>query len=357
MKIGSYQLEKRQEVSWVTQLVSIIIALVAALLVSALLVRTSGASVSAAFGELFKGAFGSRAAFLETLVQSTPLIFTGLAMVVAFRARVWNIGAEGQFFAGAMAASWVCMEFHDKAPQWLLLTMVLVASIAAGGLWAVIAGWCKTRFNANIIIVTVMMNYIIMYYLSYLLVGAWREPGSFFMQTARFDTITYLPKFFSSRLHLGFFLALLSAVGVYLLMWRTPQGFAIRAVGVNPTASRYKGINMNRTILVVMLISGALAGLAGGSEIAGLQHRMRLDISTGYGFTGIIIALLGRLNPFGVILASIFFGALVNGSTNMQIFTGVPVALVQSLQGIVLIFLLMSDVLTRYRFRRISHVE
>lgn len=356
MKIGVWQMEKRTHVSWGIQGLSILIALAAAFGVGGLLIMTTGAQVGEAYAALFKGAFGSRNAFLETLVQSTPLILTGLAMVVAFRARVWNIGAEGQFFAGAMAASWVSMTLHDDLPAFWLITLILLAAMAAGACWAMVAAYCKTRFNANIIIVTVMMNYIILFLLSYLLGNTWREPGSYFMQTARFERITYLPRFFSSRLHLGFFNALLTAVLVYGLIWKTSPGYAIRAVGVNPVASQFKGIQIKRTILLVMLISGALAGLAGGGEIAGIQHRLRLDISTGYGYTGIIIALLGRLNPFGVAVAAVFFGALVNGSTHMQIFTGVPVALVQSLQGIVLIFLLMSDVLTRYRIRRVSHV-
>ncbi|MDD2236019.1 MAG: ABC transporter permease [Kiritimatiellae bacterium] len=357
MKIGSFYLEKRTHVRWYIQGLSILIALLGAFGVGALLIKTTGANVGEAYAALFKGAFGSRNAFLETLVQSTPLILTGLAMVVAFRARVWNIGAEGQFFAGAMAAAWVSMSLHDTLPYPLLLAAVLGSAMVAGACWSLIAAYCKIRFNANIIIVTVMMNYIILFLLSYLLSNTWREPGSYFMQTARFERITYLPRFFSSRLHLGFFNALIAAALVYLIVWKTSLGYSIRAVGVNPVASQFKGIQIKRTILTVMLISGALAGLAGGGEIAGLQHRLRLDISTGYGYTGIIIALLGRLNPVGVALAAIFFGALVNGSTHMQIFTGVPVALVQSLQGIVLIFLLMSDVLTRYRIRRMPHAD
>ncbi len=354
MKIGYYKLEKRPHVSWLIQFLSILIALAGAFLLGALLIVSTGAGVGEAYAALFKGAFGSRNAFLETLVQSTPLILCGLAMIVAFRARVWNIGAEGQFFAGAMAAAWVSMNLNDKLPYGLLIAVILLAAMLSGACWAVIAAYCKVRFNANIIIVTVMMNYIITFLLSYLLGNPWREPGSYFMQTARFEPITYLPRFFSSRLHLGFFNALIAALAVYVIIWKTSLGYTIRAVGVNPVASQYKGIQIKKTILIVMILSGALAGLAGGGEIAGLQHRLRLDISTGYGFTGVIIALLGRLNPVGVILAAVFFGALVNGSTHMQIFTGVPVALVQSLQGIVLIFLLMSDVLTRYRIRRIS---
>lgn len=349
-------LEIRKDTGWLSQIVAIVLALLAALAISALLVLTSGADVGLAFKSLYNGAFGDGAAFLETLVQSTPLIFTGLAMMVAFRSRVWNIGAEGQFFAGAMAATWVSLNFTNL-PKPLLLTVVVAGSMIAGALWASIPAVLKARFGASEIIVTVMMNYVIQYLLSYLLSSSWREPGSYFLQTARFAPVTYFPKFFNSRLHLGFFIALLLALLTYILLWKTPLGYEIRAIGDNPSASRYKGININRTMVLVMVLSGAIAGLAGGSELAGIQHRLRLDISIGYGYTGIIIALLGRLHPVGVILAAVFFGALINGSTSMQIFTGVPVALVNSIQGIVLICLLTADVLSHYRLRRVKDVK
>lgn len=356
MKIAKYHIEVRKDTGFLSQILAIVIALLAALGISALLIMTSGADVGLAMKSLFRGAFGDGPAFLETLVQSTPLIFTGLAMMVAFRSRVWNIGAEGQFFAGAMAATWISLNFSDL-PSLVLLTMVVLASLIAGALWASIPAVLKARFGASEIIVTVMMNYVIQYLLSYLLNSSWREPGSYFLQTARFASSSYFPRFFDSRLHLGFFLALLFALLIYILLWKTPLGYEIRAIGDNPTASRYKGINLNRTMVLVMVISGAIAGLAGGSELAGIQHRLRLDISTGYGYTGIIIALLGRLHPVGVILAAIFFGGLINGSTSMQIFTGVPVALVYSVQGIVLICLLTADVFSHYRLRKVQDAE
>jgi len=160
-----------------------------------------------------------------------------------------------------------------------------------------------------------------------------------------------------TRLHFGFILSLISGVFAYLLLWKTPLGYEIRAVGINPVAAQYKGISIKRITVLAMIISGAIAGLAGGSEVVGLHYRLRLDISTGYGYTGIIIALLGRLNPIGVVIAAIFFGALVNGSTSMQIITGVPVALVYCVEAIVLIFVLSADIISRYRIRRIRDVK
>lgn len=348
------KLVKREYTNIWGGILSIVLALFGSLLVSGLLIWTSGADVAEALKALFKGAFGSGNSFLETLVQATPLIFTGLAIVVAFRAKVWNIGAEGQFFAGAMTAAWVSMNLA-ALPRPILLTLIALASLVAGAVWGFIPGFLKARLGTNEIITTVMMNYIITFILSYLLDGIWSAPGDYFLQTPRFADATYLPTFFSSRLHLGFFMALLLAGIVYILLWKMPLGYEIRAIGINPLAAKYKGINIAKTIILVMVLSGAIAGLAGGSELTGLHHRLRLDISIGYGFTGIMIALLGKLNPFGVILAAIFFGALVNGSTAMQIFSGVPAALVLSVQGTVLIFLLIAEVLTKYQIQRVTH--
>jgi ABC-type uncharacterized transport system permease subunit len=352
MFISNYKIVKRQKTSPWIDAAAIIIAVMLSLLVSAALITTSGANPWEAMGALFRGAFGTRHAILETIVQATPLIFTGLAMVVSFRAKVFNIGAEGQLFAGAMIAAWISMNF-SHLPKVIVIGLIILGSMVAGGMWAFLPGFLKARFGTNEIIVTVMMNYIILFIISYLLGGLWRDPGQFFLQTVRFEDSTHLPTFFDSRIHLGFFLAIIMAFVVYILLWKTPLGYDIRAVGDNPTSSRYKGIRISLIIIAVMVISGAIAGLAGGMEVTGIHYRLKLDISASYGYIGILIALLGRLNPFGVIIAAIFFGALVNGSTGMQIFTGVPVALVDSVQGIVLVFLLAAEALNRYRLERL----
>lgn len=348
----TYRLEKRQ-VSAMTQNFSILIAVVAALLVSGAMIYASGIDARGALLALFQGAFGSRNAVLETLVQATPIMFTGLAMVIAFRGKVWNIGGEGQFFAGALATAWVCMNF-PQLPTPLLIILIILSSLLAGALWAFVPGFLKARFQISEIVVTVMMNYIMSSLVSFLLSGPWQAPNDHFLQTPRFSASTFLPTFFSSRIHLGLFLAILLVILVYILLWKTPLGFEIRAVGANPLAAKYKGIRDTTIILIVMILSGAIAGLAGGMELAGLHHRLRLDISTGYGYTGILIALLGRLSPLGVVPAAIFFGALVNGSTSMQIKYFVPVPLVYTIQGIVLIFLLIFDTLIRYRIRKVE---
>jgi simple sugar transport system permease protein len=352
-----WRLERRPVSTPASQATGLALGLLGAFVTSALLILSAGASLPVALAAFWQGAFGDWEAIAETLVQSTPLIFTGLAVTVAFRCRVWNIGAEGQFFAGAMAAVWVGLTFGDLPPA-VLFILTILGSFLAGAAWGLVPGWLRARYRTNEVVVTVMMNYIIQYILSYLLSGPWRDPNSFFLQTAATPESAYFPRLLAgTRLHAGFALALLAAGLIYILLWKTVLGYEIRAVGNNTWAARYKGINVTLVIVLVMAISGGLAGLAGGSEVAGLHHRLRLDISTGYGFTGIIIALLARLNPVAAILAAVFFGAVVNGSTGMQIVTGVPVALVYAVQGLTLIFVLASDTLSRYQVRRAGQVR
>ena len=354
MKIGkSIVIEKHPQTTVLSQAISMLLAILLAGTISALLIKTSGADVSKALVELYKGAFGSKQAFLETLVQATPLMFTSLAMIIAFQGRVFNIGGEGQFFAGAIATAWVCMNFAHLNPV-VLWILILIAAALAGALWALLPGVLKAKLGVNEIIVTVMMNYIIEYILSYLLSGPWTTKDDFFLQSPRFAESTWFPSFFNSRLHLGFFIAILLAVVIFILLRKTTFGYKIRAFGDNPVASKYKGIKINQMVIIIMLISGAIAGIAGASELSGINHRLRLDISNNYGFMGILVALLGKLNPFGTLLASIIFGGLINGSTNMEIFANVPVAIVYCVQGIMLICVLALDPVAYYRVKRIK---
>jgi simple sugar transport system permease protein len=329
------------------------IALLSSLVVSSFLIALAGANVPEGLMAMARGGFGSGKAIAETLVQATPLIFTGLAVVVAFRARIWNIGVEGQFFAGAMGAVWVTLLIGEFLPSVVLIPLIITTAIICGAIWGVIPGFLKVRYGANEIIVTVMMNFVILFILSFLLSDAWRDPNSFFYQTVVMPEAAQFPRLVPrTRLHLGFVLALFVTGLVYIMLWKSTLGYEIRALGINPLAVRYKGISVARITMLVMAISGAIAGLGGACEVPGLQQRLRLDISTGFGFTGIIIAMLGRLHPLGVILAAIFFGALVTGASTMQIAVNVPVAIASAIQGVTLIFLLIADVLAQYRIRR-----
>ena len=347
-----WRLERRLDTRPIHELYATVAALGLTAMVIGLLVIMVGVSPLDAFSSLYEGAFGSREAALETLVQGTPLILTGLAAAVAFRAGVWNIGGEGQFFAGAIG-TWWAYELLTDLPAPLLIVAMFVGAAMAGALWASAASVLLVRYGTNEILTTVMLNFVVLYILSWLLSGPWQSPKTPYFQTERMDEKTYLPRFLDdSRLHWGLAVALLAAVVVYLLTRSTSLGFELRAVGVNKRAAAYKGISVGRTIITVMAISGALAGIAGAVELLGLHHRLQLDIAEGLGFTGIIIALVARLHPAGVVVVAIAFGGLINGATNMQVGTGIPSALVQVIEGVALVFVLLAAVACRYRLRR-----
>lgn len=335
---------------WVTA------SLLLAVLLSALLFQAAGASPAAAFAALLKGAFGSWRTTSETLVAATPLIFTGLATAVAFRARIWNIGAEGQVVAGAMFAYW-CQHGLAGFPPLIQLPVIVLGGLAGGGLYAALAAILKTRFNVDEVISTVMLNYIIVYALSLLLLqGPWSEPGAFFEQSAKMDPGSLLPLLSSgSRLHAGFLLALAAAAVVQVIVARTPVGYEIRAAGSNLRALEVQGTSPARVILMVMVISGALAGLAGVAQVYGVHYRLKAGALTGYGYTGIIVAILGQLKPWGVVAAAMVFGALVTGATFMQVKTGVPSALIYAVEAILLLCYLAGRAAAGFRLKRVAH--
>lgn len=358
MQPGGWRLERRLYTSNLREFVAVIIAIIAALIISGALVSIAGAGVFDAFRALYNGAFGNKEAALETLVQATPLILTGLTAALAFKAGIWNIGGEGQFFAGAMGAWWFADTFGGLRPAPLLFVFIFLSGALAGALWASVASVLRAVFGTNEILTTVMLNFVILFILSWLLAGPWRSPDTFYYQTERMDDATFLPRLFSdSRLHWGFVIAVAVAIVVYLLLSRTSLGFDIRGLGVNLTAARYKGTNVGVLIIIVMALSGALAGIAGAGELTGLHHRLQLDIAPGVGFAGIIVALVARLNPIGVIVAAIAFGGLLNGSTAVQVETGIPAALVQVIEGVALIMVLVAAVAVRYRVVTGRHDE
>ncbi|MFV1948609.1 MAG: ABC transporter permease [Anaerolineales bacterium] len=354
----SYRFEKRKDIGFIWSTISILVAVLVSLVVTAGVIFVSGADPQVVLIAIAKGSFGSRNAIIDTLIKSTPIMLTGIATIVAFRARVWNIGQEGQLFAGAMAVTFVILSFPNlDLPAIVFIPILMIASMIGGALWGSIPGYLKAKFNVNEIIVTVMLNYIILYLMTFLLNGVWQEPGSYYYNTIKFPESAWLPLLFGTRLHLGFVIALIASVVVYFIMWKLKLGFEIRATGDNPVASLYKGININRISLVVMLISGALAGLAGGIEILGIHHKLIYGFSSAFGFTGILIALLGRMHPLGVILASIFFGALHNGASAMQIYSDVPRSLVSLIMGLIIIMMLLSEAIFMYRLRRVENVD
>jgi simple sugar transport system permease protein len=353
-----YRIEKRKESGVLASLLSIVVALVCSLGVSYWIISLIGADAPSVLGSIVKGSFGSMNSLIDTLIKSSPIFITALGTVVAYRAKVWNIGQEGQLYAGALGVTWVVLLLKDVTlPAWIFVPLLLAVSFIFGGLAGFIPGILKSRFNVNEIIVTVMFNYIILYLTTYLLGGPWQEPGSHYYNTIRFPVTTNLPLLFGTRLHNGFIIAIFLAFAIYYLLWHMKLGFEIRATGLNPTASRFKGINTRRIILIVMMLSGAICGMAGGIELLVVHHRLVYGFSVLFGFTGILIALLGRLHPLGVLPAAIFFGMLQNGSSAMIILSDVPRELITVIMGFVIIMLLFWEAVFKYRIRRVADVD
>jgi general nucleoside transport system permease protein len=331
---------------WATTAGAPIAGAVLGLGIGAALIWVSGASPVMAYRAMAQGAFGGWRQIQETLLKTTPLLLMGLGLTAAFRARVWNIGGEGQFFMGALFGGSVALLFPGL-PRPILLVAMLVAGLAGGALWALLAGWLKVRHGMNEIISTLMLNYIAVFFMQYMARGPLQEPGGYLPQSAQFVEAARFPTIPGSRIHLGVLLAALLIPAVFALLWSTPLGFRLRAVGQRASVARYAGINVERVILFVLAFSGGLAGLAGVIEVATLHTRLRADISGGYGFSGVLVALLGRMHPAGVAVASLFFAALTIGAQSMKVITGLPDALANAIQAIIVLCVLAVDALAR----------
>lgn len=320
-----------------------ICGVIVGLAVGAIFILLSGAEPLAAYGAMVRGAFGGQRQLTETVLKATPLLIMGLGLTVAFRAQVWNIGGEGQYFIGALTGAAVGLGLQDLLPAVALIPLMLLAGAAGGALWAGLAALLHTRFGLNVIITTLMLNYVAEFFVLYLARVPLKDPESFLPQSAQLIGAARMPTFLLPRLHMGVFLALLLVPLVYVLMRRTTFGYRVRAVGHSPPAARYAGMNLPRLISLVLLISGGLAGITGLVEVSALHTRLKDGISGGYGFTGILVALLGRLHPIGVAVAAVFFAALSNGVQSMHSLYGLPIALAQVIQALVVFFVLAAD--------------
>jgi simple sugar transport system permease protein len=338
-----------------------VLATLAALLVGAVMLLFLKINPIEAYGALWVGAFGTTNAFAETLVKATPLLLVGLGICISFRGDVINIGGEGQMIIGAILATWVGLTF-TSLPGWLVIILAMLAGFLGGAIWGGIPGVLKAYFRVNEILSTVMMNAIAVQLMNFLLGGAMIDPAqaeraSKIPQTARLLNEFQLPRLVPTRLHMGALIAVVLAILVYILLWRTTLGYRIRAVGQNPHASRYAGIKVPRYIVLALLLSGAFAGLAGAIQVYGVNYRMITDGSAsgftgGAGFNGIVAALFGQLHPLWSIPASILFGALLVGANSMQRVVQVPSALITALNGLVVVFVVSSEILRQRRQRR-----
>lgn len=294
----------------------------------------------------------------ESLVITTPYIFAGLAVALGFRGGLFNIGAEGQLFVGGLASVYVGYAI-DGLPWTVHLPLALLAGILAGALWGAIPGLLKARTGAHEVINTIMMNYVAFRLTDHLLQGPMARPDGLPI-TPEIAASAYLPALFPRpmRLHVGFFLALAVAALVYWFLWKTTRGLEIRMVGANPRAARYAGVRIAPNIVLTMALSGALAGLAGTSQVLGVDHRMVRAFSTGYGFDSIALALLGNSHPLGIVLASLLFGFLRGGAARMQSVAGVPVEIIRIIQGMVIIFVAAPEIIRGlYRLKAVRKEE
>ncbi|MCH7669380.1 MAG: ABC transporter permease [Acidobacteria bacterium] len=368
-----FELERRLEISrkiaWGVPALSVLLAFIFGALILVLAgaspIETYRAMLAGAFGSISEWTDGNFLQVTETLVRATPLIFTGLAVAMAFRMLFWNIGTEGQLVMGAIAAAWVALFLPDLLPwlpqtRWIYIPIGIVAAMFAGALWAFIPAMMKVKLGVNEIISTLMFNYIAILLYQQLYTGSWKDPEGFgFPGTALFPEFSWFPKFseipilnvLSGRIHLGFPLAIVVAVVLWVIMDKTKRGYEVRLLGENVGAAEYAGISVFKNVLFVMVLSGGVAGLAGLSQVAGLGHRLQAGLAVGNGFTGIIIAWLAKLRPLSVVIVAVMMAALFVGGDQLQISLGLPSSIAAVLQGAILIFVLSGDVFTRYRLK------
>jgi simple sugar transport system permease protein len=332
-------------------------AILVALILGGIIIAFVGGDPLLSYAHIARASFGDVGVLSDTIVKATPIILAALACSIAFRMKLWNIGAEGQFIMGAFGASAIVLApvLPAEASRWLFIPVMALAGMAAGAVWGFIPGYLKAKFNVNEIISTLMMNYIAIAWVNFWIFAVWSEGG--FQMSPRFPETAWLPRLseFASAVpffrglttHFGLLLGVLAAVVLWFIVYRSRWGYEIRLIGDNPRAAEYAGINITRNTIYVMMLSGALAGLGGMSEVTGVVHRLQTSpLAAGYGFTGIIVAWLAKLNPLVIILVSVLFGALILAGREIQP-SGVP----KMIQGIILVCLIASDFLLRYRVR------
>jgi len=334
-----------------------LLAIITAIVLGSVIIIIVGGNPILAYRGLIEGSIGSAKALSETAVWATPYIFAGLAVALAFKGGLFNIGAEGQLAVGAVASSLIGYALPEwlgfPLPALIHLPLAIIFGVLMGGVWAGIVGWLKAYTGGHEVINTIMMNYIALNTTSYLLNGVMkdRSPTNVIARTPLIAESARIPPIFEGlRVHWGFPLALLMAFLVWWLLNKTTLGFEIRTVGLNPDAAKYAGINVKKIIVLTMAFSGMLAGMAGTIEVTGLNYRHELGFSIGYGYDAIAIALLGKSNPLGVVLAAILFAAMRNGATRMQFLTQMPVDLISMIQAFILLFV-AADAIVRYIYR------
>ena len=331
-----------------------ILAVVAALALSGLLIAAAGAPVLEAYWRILIGAFGSRLSATETLTRATPLMLTGLAAAVAFRARVWNIGGEGQFYLGAIAVAAVGSQFLAGAPGYLSIPLLLVVGAIAGMVLLIVPLWLRLRFSVDEVVTSLLLNFVAVLLVSMLIDGPLKDPLAFgWPQSQSVPDVAMLPKLVArSRLHWGFGIAVALAFVVHFVQSRTVFGLKSRAAGLSPEGAAFAGVPLARTLLLVACLSGGLAGLAGAVEVMGVKGYVTTDLSPGFGYSGIVVAMLAGLHPLGVVLAALFTATMFVGADGMSRALKIPTYIADVTVALSLITMLVAVFFAQYRIRR-----
>ena len=344
--------EKRKSASTAALFIVPLASFLASLALTSLLLLAFEVNPAATFAAMFKGAFGSWRAFTETLVKAIPLMLTSLGVALAFKLRFWNIGAEGQLVMAGVAASWVALFWSGWVPGALLLPLAILVGCAAGALWASVPALLKTSLAVDETLVTLMLNYVAILFADSLYYGPWRDPKGYgFPGTAPFPKEAWLPRI-SGRAHVGLYFALALALVLWFLLNRTRWGFELKIIGSSPRAARYEGIAVERNVVLAVLLSGALCGLAGACEVTAISHRLQQGLAIGYGFTAIIVAWMSQLNPIAIAPVSVLMAAILVGGDQVQMKMGLPSAMGQVMQGMILFPMLAGSLFTEFRIRR-----
>ena len=345
--------ERRLLAPWWLRVLTSAVSIILALITIAIAFRLFGVDPILAYRKIFIGSFGSTYGLSESLVKAIPLLLCGVGLAIAFRAQFWNIGAEGQLLMGAIAATWVALFCPVELPSWAVLPTMFAAGFIAGALWAFIPAILRAKMQVNEVITSLMLVYVATEIVNYLVYGPWKGAKEWgFPYSDKFPDAAIIPTISGTRIHYPtLILGLVAALLAYFLLMRTRWGYEVRVTGDNPRAAAYAGIPYLRIALLVMIISGGLAGMAGVGEVAGIHGRLRYPqgISPGYGFTAIIVAWLAQLNPLVVILTSFLFGGLLVGGDALQVSMNLPVPTIQLFNGTILMFLVGGEILLRYR--------
>jgi simple sugar transport system permease protein len=348
------RLERRAEVPLALVLAAPLAAVLAALVLCAGLIAAAGVNPLSAYAEMLRGAFGSRLSITETLTRATPLILTGLAAAVAFRARVWNIGAEGQFYLGALATAWAGQALVAGWPALLAVPALMAMGMAAGAVLLAGPVLLRLRFGVDEVVVTLLLNFIVLLFVGLMIEGPMKDPMAFgWPQSVPVPPAVMLPDLVPrSRLHIGLLVALAAAAVIWLVQARTVFGAETRAAGLNPKAAAFAGVPMARRLMAVALISGGLAGLAGCIEVIGLTGYVTTTMSPGFGYAGIVVAMLAALHPAGVVAAAVFVATVFVGADAMSRATGVPSFIADVIVSVSLLTMLVALLFTTWRVRR-----